>query len=64
MTNSDFDDKTVIVTGASQGLGAAIAKAYAAAGEGIENTLKGHFPEIRAIVDATDHSSGENPYYS
>ena len=32
--------------------------------EGIENTLKGHFPEIRAIVDATDHSSGENPYYS
>ena len=32
--------------------------------EGIENTLKGHFPDIRAIVDATDHNTGENPYYS
>ena len=32
MTNSDFDDKTAIITGASQGVGAAIAKAYAAAG--------------------------------
>jgi Fe/S biogenesis protein NfuA len=31
--------------------------------EGIEKTLKGHFPEIRGIRDATDHSTGENPYY-
>jgi Fe/S biogenesis protein NfuA len=31
--------------------------------EGIEKTLKEHFPEINAIVDATDHSSGDNPYY-
>lgn len=32
--------------------------------EGIETTLKGHFPEIRGVVDATDHSAGENPYYA
>jgi Fe/S biogenesis protein NfuA len=31
--------------------------------QGIEQTLKGHFPEITAVLDATDHSSGENPYY-
>ena len=31
--------------------------------QGIEGALKGHFPEIRGIVDATDHSTGENPYY-
>ena len=32
--------------------------------EGIEKTLKGHFPEITGICDATDHSTGENPYYA
>ncbi|NND43707.1 MAG: NfuA family Fe-S biogenesis protein [Xanthomonadales bacterium] len=31
--------------------------------QGIEKALKGHFPELRSVVDATDHSSGENPYY-
>jgi len=31
--------------------------------QGIETTLKEHFPEITAILDATDHASGENPYY-
>jgi len=32
---SDFDNKTVIVTGASQGIGAAIVRAYAAAGANV-----------------------------
>ena len=32
--------------------------------DGIESTLKGHFPEIAAVLDATDHSTGENPYYA
>jgi len=31
--------------------------------QGIEKTLKEHFPEIGAVIDATDHTSGENPYY-
>jgi Fe/S biogenesis protein NfuA len=31
--------------------------------EGIEKTLKERLPEVTAIVDATDHSTGENPYY-
>ncbi|MBT8061422.1 MAG: NfuA family Fe-S biogenesis protein [Xanthomonadales bacterium] len=31
--------------------------------EGIEKALQTHFPEIRSVVDATDHSTGENPYY-
>lgn len=33
--NRDFDGKTAIVTGASQGIGAAIARAYAAAGANV-----------------------------
>jgi len=32
--------------------------------DGIETTLKGHFPEITAVLDATDHSTGQNPYYA
>lgn len=30
---------------------------------GIEKTLKEKLPQVTAVVDATDHSSGENPYY-
>ena len=31
--------------------------------DGIEKTLKDYFPEIKAVIDATDHATGENPYY-
>ena len=31
--------------------------------QGIERTLRKHFPEISAVRDATDHASGHNPYY-
>jgi len=31
--------------------------------EGIDKTLKEYFPEITAVIDATDHASGNNPYY-
>lgn len=32
--------------------------------DGIETTLKQHFPEITGVVDVTDHSTGANPYYA
>ncbi len=31
--------------------------------EGIERTLRERFPEITAVLDATDHASGSAPYY-
>ena len=31
--------------------------------DGIEKTLKEYFPEITAVIDATDHATGSNPYY-
>jgi len=32
--------------------------------EGIEKSLKEQFPEVSGVLDATDHATGENPYYS
>lgn len=31
---------------------------------GIERLLREEYPDIGEIVDVTDHSAGENPYYS
>jgi Fe/S biogenesis protein NfuA len=31
--------------------------------QGIETTLRQEVPEVRRVIDATDHASGENPYY-
>lgn len=31
--------------------------------QGVEQMIKSAVPEIRHIVDTTDHDSGENPYY-
>lgn len=31
---------------------------------GIERLLREEFPDIRNIVDVTDHQAGDNPYYS
>lgn len=31
--------------------------------QGIEKSLKQRFPEIAKVMDVTDHSQGENPYY-
>ncbi len=31
--------------------------------QGIEKTLKARVPEVSAVVDATDHDSGNAPYY-
>lgn len=32
--------------------------------QGIEQTLTRHIPEITAVLDATDHRTGQNPYYA
>jgi Fe/S biogenesis protein NfuA len=31
--------------------------------QGIETALRDEVPEIRTVVDVTDHTGGENPYY-
>lgn len=31
--------------------------------QGIETTLRQQIPDVGAVIDATDHASGENPYY-
>jgi Fe/S biogenesis protein NfuA len=31
---------------------------------GVERMIKENVPEIKTIVDVTDHAAGENPYYS
>ena len=31
--------------------------------QGVEKTLRAHFPEITAVRDATDHAAGHTPYY-
>ena len=42
--------------------GCAMSRATVAAG--IEQTLKEHLPGVAQVIDVTDHTSGENPYYS
>lgn len=32
-------------------------------GQGIEVTIKEHIPEIRQVIDVTDHAAGTNPYF-
>ena len=32
--------------------------------EGIQRSIKEQIPEVLEVVDATDHASGENPFYS
>lgn len=31
---------------------------------GIQRSIKDHIPEVLEVIDATDHSQGENPYYN
>jgi Fe/S biogenesis protein NfuA len=31
--------------------------------QGVERMVKEEVPEIREIVDITDHTAGSNPYY-
>lgn len=31
--------------------------------DGIERLVKQNYPDIKQVVDVTDHASGENPYF-
>jgi Fe/S biogenesis protein NfuA len=32
--------------------------------DGIRSSIMEHIPEVREVIDATDHAAGENPFYS
>lgn len=55
------DDGAVHIrmSGGCQGCGAANITLK----NGIEKTLRSVFPEIKAVVDVSDHAAGKNPYY-
>jgi Fe-S cluster biogenesis protein NfuA len=58
----DVQDATVLLrlAGGCQGCGMADVTLR----QGIEQVLREAVPEVRGIVDVTDHSSGENPYFA
>lgn len=47
------------MSGGCQGCGAANITLK----NGIERTLRSVFPEIKAVIDVSDHAAGKNPYY-
>ena len=55
------DDKDVVLQfgGGCQGCGMVSVTLK----QGVETTMKQEVPEIRSVLDATDHASGKNPYY-
>ena len=58
----DVQDATVLLrlAGGCQGCGMADVTLR----QGIEQVLREAVPEVRGIVDVTDHTSGENPYFA
>jgi Fe-S cluster biogenesis protein NfuA len=59
MDVKDFD-LYVSMGGGCQGCGMAAVTLR----QGVEQLIRQHIPEVRNIFDATDHTAGENPYYS
>jgi Fe/S biogenesis protein NfuA len=56
----DGDIAVLSLSGGCQGCGMAKATLQ----QGIEVTLKEAIPELKGVVDITDHAVGENPYYA
>ena len=58
----DVQDNRVYLQmgGGCQGCGAADVTLK----QGIERLIKEEIPEITEVLDATDHSAGNNPYYT
>lgn len=62
VTVVDVKDKDIWVRmgGGCQGCGSAAATMT----QGVERMIRDAIPEIGAIIDATDHAAGTNPYYA
>jgi len=58
----DIDNNKVYVkmTGGCQGC----SSSQATLKDGVERLIHQHFSEIEEVLDLTDHTSGDNPYYS
>ena len=58
----DVQDAVVMVrmAGGCQGCGMADVTLR----QGIEAMLQQHVPEVRGVVDITDHTAGSNPYFA
>jgi Fe-S cluster biogenesis protein NfuA len=56
----DIDNDVVFVklTGGCQGC----SSSKATLSGGIEQVIKKEFPEIKDVIDLTDHATGQNPY--
>lgn len=54
----DNDQVFLKLTGGCHGCSASSATLK----QGIEKVIKQNFPEIKDVIDLTDHKSGENPY--
>lgn len=56
-----IDDRAYVkMGGGCQGCSSAAATLK----QGVETRIKAAFPQIKEVIDTTDHASGSNPYYS
>jgi Fe/S biogenesis protein NfuA len=60
LSGIDGDQALVELGGGCQGCGLAAMTLR----QGIESSIKHHVPEILEVVDVTDHSAGENPFFA
>jgi Fe/S biogenesis protein NfuA len=60
LVDVDGDRALVELGGGCQGCGLAAMTLR----QGIESSIKHHVPEITEVVDVTDHSAGENPFFA
>jgi len=54
------DRAYVKMSGGCQGCSSAAATLK----QGVETRIKAKFPQIKQVIDTTDHAQGKNPYYS
>jgi len=58
LVDVDNDKVFIKLTGGCQGC----SSSQTTVKQGIETLIKQNFPEIKEIIDVTDHGSGDNPY--